>query len=213
MYYANPNQSDISIRVAETDDPELRSWRKGADGKEVMVSEPGARDPQIIQERSTGRYLMYYVASMKSGAEWKNIVRVRMSSDLLSWSEPHTVLGTPPGYVAAESVFVLEKNGYYYMWISGFDYARMSLYVSTDPLNFGDAEASRIEEQSGHAPEIVQADGQYWMACVAIASVPGLSNGKDLPIAQHDLEGVYLQQLEWKEADESALKKITRRVG
>jgi hypothetical protein len=71
-----------------------------------------------------------------------------------------------------------------------FDYSKLSLYISTDPSNFGDATANRIQEQPGRASEIVRADGQYWMACVRVASVAGLGDG------QADLEGVYIQPLE-----------------
>jgi hypothetical protein len=113
------------------------------------------------------------------------------------------VLGTPPGYGGAESVFVLQKNGLYYLWVCGsLDYSVMSLYISRDPFNFGDVVANRIEEQWGHAPEIVRANGSYWIACVAIASVPGLDTAKEhnLPVTQHDLEGVWIQPLAWRTA-------------
>ncbi|MBI4165153.1 MAG: hypothetical protein HY508_05395 [Acidobacteria bacterium] len=206
--YFGGDGASMSIRGAQASDPQLRSWRRGVAGKEVLFSESADRDPQIIRDRRTGLYSLYYVTSIGTNAEAQNVVRLRTSHDLLSWSEPRTVLGTPPGYKAAESVFVLQENGYYYMWVSGFDYALMSLYISTDPTNFGDAADNRMEEQSGHAPEIVHADGRYWMACVAIASVPGLPNGKDLPIAQHDLEGVYLQPKEWRAATPEMLAKV-----
>jgi len=93
---------------------------------------------------------------------------------------------------------------------SSADYAVMSLYISKDPFNFGDVVANRIEEQPGHAPEIVRANNRYWMACVAIASVPGLDTDKkhDLPIAQHDLEGVWIQPLDWQSATPEMQSKV-----
>jgi hypothetical protein len=111
-------------------------------------------------------------------------------------------------------VFVLQRAGYNYLWISSTaDYGVMSLYISTDPINFGDPVANRIEEQSGHASEIVHSEGRDWMACVAIASVRGLDppNAKhDLPIGQHDLEGVYVQPLEWRPATPQMVGKVVR---
>lgn len=209
MFYATMADNQLSIRVAEALDPGMRSWRRGIGGKEVLVvSEPSARDPQVIKDRRTGRYFLYYVSEERVGPNTKNVVRVRTSNDLLTWGEPKTVLGTPPGYVAAESVFVLQKGQYYFLWISGFDYSEMSLYVSKDPFNFGGAVANRIEEQPGHACEIVQTQGRYWMASVAIASVRGLPFGQDLPIAQHDLEGVYLQPLEWRAASAGEEERV-----
>ena len=206
MYYAHAGKERMSIRLAQSEDAQLTRWRRGAGGKEVLGVEEGDRDPEVIKDERTGLYLMYYVCSVKSDNDWKQVVRVRTSSDLLNWSEPRTVLGTPTGYRAAESVFVLQKNEHYYLWVSSAaDDGVMSLYVSTDPFNFGDAVANRLEEQPGHAPEIVRSGGQYWMACVAIASVSGLDTAK-----QHDLEGVWIQPLEWRAATPEMKAKVVR---
>ena len=78
--------------------------------------------------------------------------------------------------------------------MSGFDYGRMSLYVSEDPLDFGDAARDRITEQSGHAPEIVTVDGTDYIACCSIATKTGGAPG------QHDLSGIYVQELVWRPA-------------
>jgi hypothetical protein len=204
--YATPGIMNSSIRIGEALDPHLQSWRRGIAGSEILATEQWARDPEIIRDRHTGLYLMYYVAHVQN----EGVVRVRTSSDLLSWSQPRTVLGTPTGYGEAESVFVLQRRGYYYMWISGYDYSVMSLYISMNPFNFGDAAANRIEEQPGHAAEIVHSDDRYWMACSAIASVPGLPVIPDLPLAQHDLEGIYLQPLEWRVAPPEAMSRVVR---
>jgi Glycosyl hydrolases family 43 len=207
IYYASVSDKGASIRVAESTDPQMRSWHRGAGGKEILITEDGDRDPEVIKDRRTGHYLMYYVA----GDGNTDVVKVRTSTDLLTWTEPRTVLGTPTGYQASESVFVLQENGYYYLWISGSaDYSRMSLYISTDPFNFGDADRNRIEEQPGHAAEIVHAQGKYWMACVAIATVAGLPHDNpDIGIGQHDLEGVYVQPLEWRTARPEMLSKVS----
>jgi hypothetical protein len=169
-YHDNPTYEKSSIRVAEADDAALKSWRRLKVGREVLFEEPFARDPHVIRDPRRGGYLMYYVCGTRCAPDPENVVRVRSSHDLYSWSAPRTVLGTPPGYTAAESVFVLSENGYYYMWISGYDYSRMSLYISTDPFDFGDATTNRIEEQACHASEVVYADGKYWIACVQIAT-------------------------------------------
>jgi hypothetical protein len=100
---------------------------------------------------------------------------------------------------------VLKRDGYYYMWLCGFDYGRMSLYISEDPMHFGDPVQNRILEQSGHSPEIIQAGGQEWMACVSIANTFGNRPGA------HDLHGVYIQPLTWIEADAAAMAKVVRR--
>jgi hypothetical protein len=201
-YHRDPSASDSSIRVAQSEDPQLGSWRRVDAHEEVLFSEAKARDPHVIRKERDGGYLMYYVCSLGGGSDAQNVVRVRISHDLFSWSEPRTVLGTPPGYLGSESVFVLPTDNHYCMWISGADYSRLSLYISYDPFNFGDATANRIEEQPGHASEIVRANGRYWMACVRIASVSGLHAG------QADLEGVYIQPLEWRAATPEQRRRV-----
>lgn len=218
MYYAHAGKEGMSIRVAQAEDSQLRRWHRGAGGEEILVTEEGARDPEIIKDQRTGLFLMYYVCAIKAASDWEGVVRVRTSTDLLKWSEPRTVLGTPPGYGGSESVFVLQENGLYYMWVSSAaDYGVMSLYISTDPFSFGDVVANRIEQQPGHAAEVVRANGRYWMACVAIASVSNLDTAKhhDLPITQHDLEGVWIQPLVWRSATAVMRGKVVHasRVG
>jgi beta-xylosidase len=211
MYYAHVGKEGMSIRVARAEDNQLLRWHRGAGNEEVLVTEEGARDPEIIKDQRTGLFLMFYVCSVKTANDWEGVVRVRTSTDLLKWSEPRTVLGTPPGYGGPESVFVLQNNGIYYMWVSGAeDYGVMSLYISMDPFNFGDVVENRIEQQPGHAAEILRAKGKYWMACVAIASVSNLDTAKrhDLPITQHDLEGVWIQPLEWRSATAAMKSKV-----
>jgi len=211
MYYAHAQKGGMSIRFAQAEDARLEKWHRSTGHDEIAMSEQGRRDPQIIKDGRTGKWLMYYVCSVKSGNDQQAVVRVRASPDLMKWSEPQTVLGSPPGYGSAESVFVLQEKGHYYMWVSNSgDYGVMSLYVSNDPFDFGDAAANRIEEQRGHAAEIVRADGRYWIACVAIASIPGLDTAQhhDLPIAQHDLEGVWIQPLEWRTATDAMKAKV-----
>ena len=213
MYYAHAGKEGMSICVAQAEDSQLLRWHRGAGGEEVLVTEEAARDPEIIKDQRTGLFLMFYVCAIKTADDWEGVVRVRTSTDLLKWSDPRTVLGTPPGYGGSESAFVLQEDGIYYMWVSSSeDYGVMSLYVSRDPFNFGDVVKNRIEQQPGHAAEIVRANGRYWMACVAIASIPNLDGAKrhDLPITQHDLEGVWIQPLEWRPATAVMKDKVVR---
>jgi hypothetical protein len=219
LFYAVAlTDGSLSIRVAECIDRQLNSWNRGISGTEIVVaSEEGARDPVVLRDTHTGLYFIYYVATVQ---ERLGVVKVRTSRDLISWSEPQTVLGTPPKYGAPESVFVIQRGEYYYMWVSSAaDYSVMSLYVSRNPFNFGDATANRIEEQHGHAAEIVHTPERDWIACVAIASVPGLEDEQlkvptgepILPIGQHDLEGVYLLPLEWHATTPELQARVTDR--
>ncbi len=202
LYYSHQSRNtsrptnNVSIRILESNDPRLEVWsplrNHGLAHGNALFAEKLARDPCIFWDSELRNYLMYYVV----GSGWEDpereaVVRLRQSSDLLYWSEPTTVMVPPPGYRAAESVFVMQRGGLYYLWVCGYDYGRMSLYVSNTPFHFGDPLEDRVAEQSGHAPEVVRADGQDWIACCAVASRFGNSP------AQHDLPGVYIQPLIW----------------
>ena len=200
---------DASIRVLESTDAKLESWAPRFDPafpeQNVVFRENYCRDPEVIWDKERRLYLMYYVI----GDGWTDpqaqcVLRVRTSRDLSTWSEPKTLMAPPAGYRAAESIFVLKKDDLYYLWLCGFDYGRMSLYISEDPLNFGDPVRNRVMEQHGHAPEIVYVNGEYWMACAGIASEFGQGWGI------HDLLGTYLQPLKWVEASAEERAKIIR---
>jgi hypothetical protein len=223
MYYCHISRDPATgdeahtMRVLESTDVGLERWtpsRIGAiDEGNVVFAEPTARDVAMLWDPELGQFLMYYVVtpdgSLEPGRsdERANVVRLRLSADLTAWSEPVDVLSTPPGYHAAESIFVLKKDGLYYLWVCGFDYGLMSLYISEDPADFGDPSENRIAEQSGHGPEIALVDGTYWMACVAIASTPG-----NPPASGIDLPGVSIQPLIWEPAGPEVEKKVTRHV-
>jgi hypothetical protein len=197
------------FRVLQAEGPGLEEWTAFTHPsfiKENMVlQEPGNRDACIFWDDDVGKWLMYYAGGGGWEGEASPVIHVRTSDDLIRWSEPRACMGVPPGYRAAESPFVLKRDGLYYLWVSGFDYGRMSLYISEDPFHFGDEEANRIEEQSGHAPEIVTIDGVDWVGCAAIASQFGNEP------AVHDLMGVFVQQLTWEEATPEEIAKIRRK--
>jgi hypothetical protein len=201
---------ESTMRRLESHDPGLEVWKPAGGvaggGRNVLFEERNCRDPMIVRDNRNQDYVLYYASSDDgNGREAENVLKIRTSKDLETWGAPRILMSAPPGYVAPESPCVLEKDGLYYLWVSGFDYGRMSLYISEDPLNFGDATSNRIMEQSGHAAEIVFADRSYWMACVSIANHFG-----NAP-AVIDLPGVYLQRLEWVEAEKEMLNKVIRR--
>lgn len=217
MFYAQINSNArasssgstyASIRFLTTNDPRFEIWTPSdplRSNANVVVEESGDRDPMVLWDEAKSTYFLYYCV----GHGWKEppekcTLRVRTSPDMKNWSEPKTLMAPPPGYQNCESSFVLKKDGLYYLWVSGFDWGRVSLYISEDPLNFGDPVGSRIMEINGHTPEVVFDSGRYWIACAGISSTMGR------PWGFCDLLGVYIQPLEWKEATGAQLARVTR---
>jgi hypothetical protein len=211
-YLGSSEFTNNCVRLLTSSAPDLAAWRP-YDGTalaetNLVFRERDDRDFCVFWDDRLGAYLMYYAcAGTYPGLPGLNtIVRVRTSKDLLHWSDPTTVMGPPPGgYQCAESPFVLCRDGYYYLWVSGIDYSRVSLYISEDPFNFGDPAANRIEEQPGHAPEIVTDRGRDYMACSMVSTVPSASP------AAHDLEGILIQPLRWDKPDAGLEARVTHK--
>jgi len=211
-YLGTSEFKENCARVLTSNAPDLSAWRP-YDGpelseKNMAFRERDDRDFCVFRDEGLGAYLIYYAcAGEYPGLPGLNtIVRVRTSKDLRHWSEPTTVMGPPPGgYQCAESPFVLCRNGYYYLWVSGIDYSRVSLYISEDPFSFGDPAANRIEEQPGHAPEIASDKGKDYMACSMVSTVPSASP------AAHDLDGILIQPLLWEKPSSGMEERVCRK--
>jgi len=77
MFYARLADHGISVRVAETIDPELRSWRRRLNGLEIIVQEPNASDPDVIHDEFRDIYILYYIASVQRDTAPKDVVWFR----------------------------------------------------------------------------------------------------------------------------------------
>ena len=188
--------TESSMRLLTSQAPGLETWSEYsggglAHGNVVFADELGDRDPCVFWDEDLKCYLMYYACEV----EGRNRVCVKTSSDLFHWANRRVAMECPPGYVAAESPLIVKTRGRYYMWISGFDYGRMSLYISDDPFSFGHPSTNRVMEQSGHAPEFATQNGVDYIACAAIAS-----KRRGGPPGWCDLGGVYAQPVTWVEA-------------
>ncbi len=187
LYYSHMSKVSASIRLFVSHDPKLEVWEKytGPDLTDnIVFSEEGDRDACVFYDKSEKCYLMYYAST--------GPIKVRKSPDLLKWSDPIVVINNmPEPYKCGESPFVLKKDDWYFLFVSGFDYGRVSVYASRNPYKFGDSTKDRIYEISGHAPEMVRMGRTDYVACAAVHSRIG-----GLP-GESDLNSVYLQKIQW----------------
>ncbi|MEU5032189.1 hypothetical protein [Streptomyces milbemycinicus] len=109
---------------------------------------------------------MYYTELSEPGG--RHVVAYRRSDDLLHWSEPEVVFtdaSTDTTVSVTESPFVVERDGWYYLFIGPRGgYEGTDVLASRDPFHFDlDGYAGHVP---GHAVEVV-ADGGNWYVSAA----------------------------------------------
>ena len=203
--------SQFELRLMVSRSSDLCLWvpytAPGLDRANIVFRAPTVRDPCIFWDEQHLRYFMYYSAVIPTtGGDGglTGAIRVRTSKDLIYWSAARTAMTTPPGYTNSESAFVLRRDGRYYLWVCGYDYGRMSLYISESPFYFRDPVGNRVMEQAGHCPEIVAEEGFDYMACAHIG--PG-----DLMFSPSNLlHGVHIQPIVWSTANAEEASRVYR---
>lgn len=182
------------VRLLQSDTALMDGWaplrHRGLQGGNLVLNEPGARDLCVLQDVRFGKFLMYY-----SGGPQNRRIFARESNNLLDWSEPRLVFTAAESDPAAEMPCVVVRQGLYYLFVSGLDYAEVSVYVSRDPFNFGQAGVDRLTTIPGHAARIIQDGSTAYIASAQIASAPGAGP------RTADMQGVYLQKLNWTDAE------------
>ena len=148
-----PDDYHASIRLAESDD--LYHWTRV--GKVPLFEDfCEARDPMLV--RAEGAWALYY-SRCDSIARKSSGVAYRLSHDLVHWSEPRMALTmehAPPTSNAAyaESPFVFERSGFYWLSVSAYPIAWDATLVYRSPVasRFPDAPYTRLRS---HAAEWV----------------------------------------------------------
>ncbi|MBQ7379458.1 MAG: family 43 glycosylhydrolase [Clostridia bacterium] len=194
MYYHHQTKDHrAEMRMLQSVDESLDTWVpaniEGLEENCISFTGSMSRDACIFFDDAVGKYLMYYAANEG--------ICLRSSDDLIHWSQPTVVMTAPKDYQAAESPFVIKRHGYYYLFVSGFDYGRVAVYASENHTDFGHPVNDLIGELNGHAPEIVTVDGKDYIACAAINATDGIEVYKGGQPAEHNISGVYIQELKW----------------
>ncbi len=151
----------------------------GVSGMFGEESGSNTRDPMVLKVGSL--YYCYYTAyPNRQGADY-----VRTSKDMIHWSEAHKVAyggsqGTGPYSAECPFVYYHKESGYYYLLRNQLygEHAQFAVYRSKDPLDFGNNnDQSLVETMPYAAPEIIEADGQLYIATL-------LPNLKGIQIAK-----------------------------
>jgi len=129
------------------------------------------RDPMLL--RFGGLWLCYYTGS-QAQLPYYGAVFCRTSADMKYWSEPLFVCAgglasTPATPFDAECPFVLERNGFFYLFRNQIygPLAQNTQYASRDPFNFGVGhDRYRIGTLPVAAPEIVVHNRNYYIAAL-----------------------------------------------
>jgi beta-xylosidase len=143
------------------------------------------RDPMVL--RVGALWVCYYTGSQAT-PPYYGAVFCRTSADLKYWSEPLFVCAggsasSPANPYDAECPFVVERNGWYYLFRNQV-YGQLALntqYASRDPFNFGVGhDRYKIGTLPVAAPEIVVDNRQYYIAAL-------------MP----NLDGIRVAKLDW----------------
>ncbi|MCX5394869.1 family 43 glycosylhydrolase [Streptomyces sp. NBC_00094] len=160
MFYAGGGADGAAISLATSTD--LFTWTREPSGP--LFRGIAARDPMVL--RVGGEWVMYYTEL--SGPGGHHVVAHRRSADLVHWSEPgvaFTDASTDTTVSVTESPFVVERDGWYYLFIGPRNgYEGTDVLASRDPFRF--ELSGYAGHVAGHAVEVVT-DGEAWYATAA----------------------------------------------
>lgn len=150
-----------------------------------LFSDAGhARDSYVMKYK--GQYLYYYTRTFNE-VDLRSSVAVRSGSDLFHWSGPKVVHTEPLKNNwggDAESTFIVEKHGIFYLFLclASTDYNHTNVYWSKNPEDF--PKENLVTTLPVHAAEIIHDGKDRWF----------ISN------TGWDKKGLFLAPLEWQKS-------------
>jgi hypothetical protein len=161
---------------------DLEHWERT--GRPILDYLPeGSRDPCVIRN-DDGSFLLYLATPTPTGSS----ITVTRTRDFKQFDTTHTCLTIKDAiwYSGAESPFVLQRNGLYYLFVTYAHrhYFETLVYLSHRPDRF----STIITTLYAHAPEILQWHGKEY-----ITSCGPEGRG---PLDKH---GLYMAELRWTE--------------
>ena len=143
----------------------------------------GGRDIMLTKFENPEYDDLFYSYSTITETATNSYVRLRTSDDLLNWNSPKTVAkGGIAGSdgVSAESPFVLELDGYFYLFRASSTTFKTYVYRSPDPTYFGiNDDQYHIATFNIKAPELIFHEDQWYISDLG------------------DFQGLRLYPLEW----------------
>lgn len=161
----------LRICLASSDDG--KTFRRAAvqHGEPNLFTGPYANTRDAMVLRYGNLFACYYTGS-QFALPYPGAVFCRTSSDLFEWSEPTMVCAggnvlTGPHPFDSECPFVIERNGWYYLFRNQVygPGAHNTQYASKNPFAFGvGTDVHQIGTLPIAAPEIVYHQGRYLIA-------------------------------------------------
>ncbi|MFO7958602.1 MAG: caspase family protein [Candidatus Brocadiia bacterium] len=155
-YYMFYNSGPAYCLISE----DGKDWRphKNVAGEDVFF--PMGRDVCVFHDEANERWIAYYCGTAEVDGRRRGAMVARTAPTPEGpWSEkeiPVRTEGNP------ESPFMLKHDGHYYLW------QQMSVYRSTDPLDFNNAELvahmTEIWYGGKWAPEVIEHGGEFYIA-------------------------------------------------
>jgi hypothetical protein len=162
LYYCFYNTRS-GIRLMTSDDG--RNYRRLdlGRGRGNLLYTDGGRDLMILNIDG-----LWHAYSCRTVNRAVSYVMVKTSRNLIDWERPRMVsMGGRAGNgpVDAESPFVVQHEGCFYLWRSSSISFKTFVYRSADPYDFGiDDDRCLIAEFDLKAPEIICHQGQWFVS-------------------------------------------------